>query len=61
MRSGPRASEFFHPEEVRADIVCLGGVCPGMNVVIREITIMLKDVYHVDRVTGVKNGFSGYN
>lgn len=32
-----------------------------MNTVIREITIMLKDVYHVDRVTGVKNGFNGYN
>ena len=60
MRAGPRGSEFFNPDEVRADIVCLGGICPGMNTVIREITIMLKQVYQVISVTGVKNGFNGY-
>lgn len=32
-----------------------------MNTVIREITIMLHDVYRVQEITGVKNGFNGYN
>lgn len=38
----------------------LGGVCPGMNTVIREITLMLRNVYKVKSVNGVKNGFRGY-
>lgn len=60
MRAGPRASQFFKPSEVKADVVGLGGVCPGMNTVIREITLMLRNVYKVKSVNGVKNGFRGY-
>ncbi len=45
---------------MRADIVVLGKLCPGINTVIRELVIMLKDTYKVDKVFGVKNSFSGY-
>lgn len=45
---------------MRADIVCLGSVCPGMNTVLRELTLLLKDLYKVNKVTGVRNGFRGY-
>jgi len=31
-----------------------------MNTVVRELVLMLKDVYKVNRVTGVKHGFKGY-
>jgi 6-phosphofructokinase 1 len=60
MRAGPRSGEFFKPSEVKADIVCLGNVCPGINTVIRELYIILKEVYQVNKVTGVKNSFRGY-
>lgn len=35
LRAGPRSTQYFKAEDVVADIVCLGGVCPGMNTVIR--------------------------
>jgi 6-phosphofructokinase 1 len=31
-----------------------------MNTVIRELTLMLVDIYKVNKVVGVKNGFKGY-
>ncbi|CAI9295791.1 unnamed protein product [Lactuca saligna] len=37
-RAGPREKVYFKPEEVRACIVTCGGLCPGINTVIREIT-----------------------
>lgn len=60
MRAGPRATDFFDHTQVQADIVCLGGVCPGINTVIREIVIMLKSFSKVKRVTGVLNSLKGY-
>lgn len=35
MRAGPRNYQFFNPNEVKADIVTLGKLCPGINTVIR--------------------------
>ncbi|KAG8076714.1 hypothetical protein GUJ93_ZPchr0006g44434 [Zizania palustris] len=36
-RAGPRQRVYFESDEVRACIVTCGGLCPGMNTVIREI------------------------
>jgi hypothetical protein len=47
MRAGPRATQYFDPLTVRADIVCLGKVAPGINNIIRELVILLKDMYKV--------------
>lgn len=60
MRAGPRNTQFFDPAEVRADIVVLGKLCPGINTLIRELVLMLKQVYKVDKVYGIKNSFEGY-
>ena len=35
MKAGPRSTQYFKPEDVKADIVCLGKVTPGINNVIR--------------------------
>ena len=35
MRAGPRGHQFFDPNDVRADIVCLGNMSPGLNTIIR--------------------------
>jgi 6-phosphofructokinase 1 len=60
MRAGPRATQYFDPKTVRADIVCLGKVCPGINNIIRELVILLKETYRVESVTGIKFSFKGY-
>lgn len=60
MRAGPRATQYFDPKTVRADVVCLGKVCPGVNNIIRELAILLKEIYHAEVVTGIKFGFKGY-
>ncbi|KAK4363495.1 hypothetical protein RND71_018736 [Anisodus tanguticus] len=52
--AGPREKVFFTPEEVRACIVTCGGLCPGINTVIREIVCGLKNMYGVDDVLGIQ-------
>ena len=60
MRAGPRNTQFFDPSKVKADVVVLGKLCPGINTIIRELAIMLKNIYKVDKVFGVKHSFQGY-
>lgn len=38
-RAGPREKIFFKPEEVKAAIVTCGGLCPGLNDVIRQVSL----------------------
>jgi len=57
LRAGPRKQIVFNPEEVKAAIVTCGGLCPGLNVVIREIVMALWYNYGVREIYGVKNGF----
>ena len=37
-RAGPREKIYFKPEEVKAAIVTCGGLCPGLNDVIRHVS-----------------------
>ena len=36
-RAGPRKEIYYEPEEVKAAIVTCGGLCPGLNDVIRQV------------------------
>lgn len=54
VRAGPRPSLFFDPKSVRAGIMTVGGLCPGLNNVIRELTRTLINVYKVDAVLGLR-------
>ena len=45
---------FFESDEVHACIVTCGGLCPGLNTVIREIVCGLYDMYGVSRVLGIQ-------
>jgi len=60
MRAGPRESVYFHPDEVRAAIVSCGGICPGINTVIREVVENLWYEYGVRSIFGVQNGYRGF-
>ena len=57
--AGPRQKIFFAPGHVHAGIVTCGGLCPGMNDVIRAVTRCLWYRYHVRRISGIPFGFQG--
>ena len=60
-RAGPRKQLHFDPSKVNAAIVTCGGLCPGLNNVIRELTHSLKYLYGADTVWGVRGGFNGFH
>jgi 6-phosphofructokinase 1 len=57
--AGPRKKLFFKPEEVTVGIVTCGGLCPGLNDVIRALTFCSLESYGVKRVLGFKYGYEG--
>jgi hypothetical protein len=59
LRAGPRSHTYFNGDVTRAAIVTCGGVCPGMNAVIRGLYRTLHD-YGCDTVYGVRGGFGGF-
>lgn len=61
LRAGPRKEICFKPSEVKAAIVTCGGLCPGMNVVIRELVMSLWYNYGVKDIFGVKWGYRGFH
>jgi 6-phosphofructokinase 1 len=57
--AGPRAKLFFDPKRTRAGIVTCGGLCPGLNNVIRSLFLELHYGYCVAEVLGFRNGYGG--
>ncbi|MFM1903648.1 MAG: ATP-dependent 6-phosphofructokinase [Planctomycetota bacterium] len=58
--AGPRRSIFFDPAKLRVGIVTCGGLCPGINDVIRGLVMELAFHYGVQRVSGFRNGYQGF-
>ncbi len=56
---GPREYIYFDPPRTRAAIVTCGGLCPGLNNVIRGLVLELADSYGVTDVIGFRDGFRG--
>ncbi|GMO36550.1 MAG: ATP-dependent 6-phosphofructokinase [Termitinemataceae bacterium] len=59
-KAGPREMIYFMPEHVHAGIVTCGGLCPGINDVIRSIVRCLWYHYRVRRITGIRYGYRGF-
>ncbi len=57
--AGPRARLFFDPEQARAGIVTCGGLCPGLNNIIRSLFNELRHAYGVKEVLGFRGGYQG--
>jgi 6-phosphofructokinase 1 len=57
---GPRRRLFFGPSATRAGIVTCGGLCPGLNDVIRAIVLQLTRHYGVRHISGFRNGHQGF-
>jgi len=57
--AGPRARLFFDSQKVRAGIVTCGGLCPGLNNVIRSVFMALHHTYGVPEIYGYLFGYKG--
>jgi 6-phosphofructokinase 1 len=60
-KAGPRERIFFDPAETAAAIVTCGGLCPGLNNVIRSVFFQLHHNYGVRKVLGIRYGYRGLN
>jgi 6-phosphofructokinase 1 len=57
--AGPRESIYFNPGTLRCGIVTCGGLCPGLNDVIRSIVFCLHEKYGTAQIYGFRFGFEG--
>ncbi len=58
-KAGPREKIYFNPADLRCGIVTCGGLCPGVNDVIRAIVLSLYHHYGVRSVLGFHYGYEG--
>lgn len=58
-RAGPRRKIFFDPRKLKCGIVTCGGLCPGLNDVIRTLTLSLSLQYGVKDIFGFRYGYAG--
>jgi len=59
-RSGPREKLYFNPSRTIAAVVTCGGLCPGLNDVIRGIVMTLNYSYGVRTIYGIPYGYEGF-
>jgi 6-phosphofructokinase 1 len=57
--AGPRRMLFFDPTKLACGIVTCGGLCPGLNNVIRAIVLSLRHHYGVNKIYGFRFGYEG--
>jgi 6-phosphofructokinase 1 len=57
--AGPRKLLYFDPTKIACGIVTCGGLCPGLNDVIRAITLTLHHDYRVSKILGFQYGYAG--
>jgi 6-phosphofructokinase 1 len=57
--AGPREKIYFDPSTLRCGIVTCGGLCPGLNDVVRSVVFCLREKYGVAEVYGFRFGYEG--
>jgi 6-phosphofructokinase 1 len=59
-KAGPHKHLYFDPATTKAAIVTCGGLCPGINNVIRSVVNQLYYRYRVNKIVGIQYGFEGF-
>ena len=59
-KAGPRENIYFEPAKTKVGIVTCGGLCPGLNNVIRSLVNELYYRYGISRVLGFQYGYEGF-
>ena len=58
--AGPRKTVYFDPSKVRCAVATCGGLCPGLNDIIRAIVLELHYRYGVKLIYGIRHGLEGF-
>ena len=58
-KAGPRELLFHDPKELKAGIITCGGLCPGLNNVIKGLVKTLEGDYGVTDIVGIRYGYRG--
>ncbi|NQT69691.1 MAG: ATP-dependent 6-phosphofructokinase [Desulfobacteraceae bacterium] len=58
--AGPRRKIYFDPSKLRCALVTCGGLCPGLNDIIRAIVLELFYGYGVKNILGFRYGLQGF-
>ncbi len=58
-KAGPRSKIYFDPSKLRCALVTCGGLCPGLNDIIRAIVLELYHSYRVRNIYGIQYGLQG--
>jgi 6-phosphofructokinase 1 len=58
-KAGPKENIFFEPAKTKVGIVTCGGLCPGVNNVIRSLVNQLYYRYGINRILGIRYGYEG--
>ena len=58
--AGPREKIYFDPSKLRCAVVTCGGLCPGLNDIIRSIVLELYYHYGVRNIYGIRYGLQGF-
>lgn len=59
-QAGPREKIYFDPSKLKCAIATCGGLCPGLNDIIRSIVLELFHIYSVKTIYGIKHGLQGF-
>jgi 6-phosphofructokinase 1 len=59
--AGPRDHMYFSPDKTRVGLVTCGGLCPGLNNVLRSIVLQLFHRYGIRDILGFRYGYEGLN
>jgi 6-phosphofructokinase 1 len=58
--AGPRNRIYFDPSKLKCALVTCGGLCPGINDIIRSIVLELHYAYEVRNIIGIRYGLQGF-
>lgn len=58
--AGPRRKIYFDPSKLRCALVTCGGLCPGLNDIIRSVVLELHHRYGVKHICGIRHGLQGF-
>jgi 6-phosphofructokinase 1 len=59
-QTGPREKIYFDPSKLKCAIATCGGLCPGLNDIIRSVVLELYHIYHVKNIYGIRHGLQGF-
>ncbi|MCK5541609.1 MAG: ATP-dependent 6-phosphofructokinase [Desulfobacterales bacterium] len=58
--AGPREKIYFDPSKVKCAITTCGGLCPGLNDIIRAVVLELFHNYNAKNIYGIRHGLEGF-